>query len=295
MKGWIREIAAGTGRAPGESREYSFLKKIRLDVGRKLDTLFAGQYHSAFRGMGLSFESVREYQYGDDIRNIEWNVSARMNHVFVKEFIEERELSILLMIDISGSVDFGADRTKRDVVLEMAALLLHLAQINNDRISVLLFTDRVEKFLRPRKGRRFILKALEEIMKCEPQGRGTDIGAALDFARRVLKKRSVIFCISDFLDDRNDFALKMRHLGRRHDIIPVQVSDPAEREMRGFGLMEMVDLESGESFLSDVRPGVNSFPELQEFDVIRLSTDESIEGPLLRFFEKRNRTRRSGK
>ena len=217
-----------------ESQELALLKKIRLQPSRKLNTLFMGEYHSAFKGHGLSFDAVREYQYGDDVRSIDWNVSARMRHLFVKEYIEERELSVVLMIDMSGSTEFGSGQRKRDLILEVAALFLNLAQINNDRVSVCLFTDRIERFIRPKKGRKFILKVLDEILKCRPASRKTDISGAIDFIQRVLKKRSIVFIISDFLDPDDSFILKMKLLARKHDIIPVQVSDPLEKEVALF-------------------------------------------------------------
>ncbi len=274
-----------------DAPEQALLKKIRLKTSRKLNSLFVGEYHSAFRGYGLSFDAVREYQYGDDVRSVDWNVSARMNHLYVKEYIEERELSVMIMIDVSGSTDFGSARRKRDLILEAAALFLYLAQMNNDRVSAVLFSDRVERFIRPKKGRKYVLKVLDEMVNCRPEGRGTDIGQALDFARRVLKKRSVIFVISDFLDARENFILKMRLLAERHDIIPVQVSDPLEKETRVFGLAEFVDLETGRVFLSDAIPERGAYPALREFNTIELSTGESMEIPILRFFERRNRTR----
>jgi uncharacterized protein (DUF58 family) len=274
-----------------ESQELALLKKIRLQPGKKINTLFMGEYHSAFKGHGLSFDSVREYQYGDDIRSIDWNVSARMRNLFVKQYIEERELSVVLMIDMSGSTEFGSGMRKRDLILEVAALFLNLAQINHDRVSVCIFTDRVERYVRPKKGRRFILKVLDEILKHQPEGRKTDISGAIDFIQRVLKKRSIIFIISDFLAPDDSFVLKMKLLARKHDIIPVQVSDPLEKESRFFGLTEFVDLETGKVFLSDAIPEKGNFPVLTEFNSIALSTGESIEIPILKFFEKRNRTR----
>lgn len=274
-----------------EAKELSLIKKIRLRTGKKLNTMFVGEYHSAFKGYGLSFDAVREYQYGDDVRNVDWNVSARMNHLFIKEYIEERELSVVLVVDVSGSTEFGSGASKREVILEVTTLLLNLAQINNDRISVLLFSDRVEKFIRPRKGRKFMLKVLDEILMTRPSSRRTDISLALDFVRRVLKKRSVVFVISDFLDDKGDFMLKMKLMHRKHDIIPVQVADPMEREMRFYGLAQFVDLETGKVFYSDTVPEKGGFQELAEFDHILLSTAEPIEIPLLKFFEKRNRTK----
>ena len=273
-----------------ESRELTLLRKIRLQSRRKLNTLFVGEYHSAFKGMGLAFDSVREYQFGDDVRRIDWNVSARMNHLFVKEFVEERELSVVLLIDLSASGEFGSVRTKREVLLEAATLLLYLAQMNNDRMTVILFSDVVEKIIKPRKGRKYILKVLDEIIKHEALSRGTNISLALDTARRVLKKRSIIFVLSDFLDS-SDYLLKLRLLSRKHDIIPVQISDPLEREMKFFGLTEFVDLETGEVFLSDSVPEKGNFPRLTEFESIQLNTEEPIEVPMLRYFEKRNRTK----
>ncbi len=274
-----------------ESREHSLVKKIRLRTGKKLNTMFVGEYHSAFRGYGLSFDTVREYQYGDDFRSVDWNVSARMNHLYIKEYIEERELSVVLMVDVSGSTEFGSGASKRDVILEVATLFLNLAQLNHDRISVVLFSDRVERFIRPRKGRKFMLKVMDEILTCSPASRGTDISGALDFVRRVMKKRSIVFIISDFMDDRGDFQLKMKLLRRKHDIIPVQVMDPLEREMNILGLAEFVDLETGKVFLSDALPERGNFRELADFEHILLSTAEPIEVPILKFFEKRNRTK----
>ena len=182
-----------------------FLKKIRLETGKKINTSFSGEYRSAFRGYGLSFDSVREYIPGDEVRRIDWNVSARMNHLFIKEYIEERELSVVFMVDLSGSTDFGISRKKKEVILEFLTMMLYLANMNNDRVSVILFSDKVEKFMRPGKGRKYVLKVLDEVIKCRPQSRGTDISAAADFMQRVMKKRSVVFVISDFIDTKNDY------------------------------------------------------------------------------------------
>jgi uncharacterized protein (DUF58 family) len=274
-----------------ESPELSLLKKIKIQTGKKLNTLFVGEYHSAFKGFGLAFDSVREYQYGDDVRTVDWNVSARMNHLYVKEYIEERELSVVLVVDMSGSTEFGSGKRKRDLILEVSALFLHLAQMNNDRVSVLLFTETVEKYITPRKGRKFILKVLDEILKCKPSSKKTDIANAINFIQRVLKKRSVIFIISDFIDRSDRYILRMKLLGKKHDIIPVQILDPLEKEMRLFGLTEFVDLESGKVFLSDAVREKGKLPVLSEFNSILLNTGESIEIPILQFFEKRNRTR----
>lgn len=273
-----------------DSKEVALLRKIRLETGKKINTMFSGEYRSAFKGYGLSFDSVREYIPGDDVRSIDWNVSARMNHLYIKEYIEERELSIVLIVDISASTLFGSGRSKKDVVLEFVTFMLHLAQMNNDRISVILFSDRIEKYLKPRKGRKFVLKVLDEILMIETSGRGTDLPGALDFFQQVTKKRSIVFVISDFLSGRHDeVMLKMKILGRRHDVIPVQVSDPLEKKMKIFGLTEFSDLETGESFLSDSIHETTGLPDTAGLEAIKLSTDDQIEVPLLKFFTGRNR------
>lgn len=273
-----------------ESRDHSYLKKIRLKTKRKITNLFSGEYHSAFKGQGLEFESVREYAYGDEVRSIDWNVSARMNHLYIKEYSEERELSIVLLLDVSASNDFGSSKSKKELMMEAASLFLYLAQMNNDRVSVVLFSDRVEKYIRPRKGRKFILNAIDEIEKCHPSSSKTDLSAAVDFLRMVMKKRSVVFFVSDFLD-RGDYLLKLKHLSRRHDIIPVHLSDRMEREMNISGLAEFTDLETGETFLSDSVPSDNNFKLFDSMDSIILDTAAPIEMPILKFFEKRNRSR----
>ncbi len=273
-----------------DSKEVALLRKIRLETGKKINTMFSGEYRSAFKGYGLSFDSVREYIPGDDVRSIDWNVSARMNHLYIKEYIEERELSVVLVVDVSASTLFGSGRSKRDVVLEFVTFMLHLAQMNNDRISVILFSDRIEKYLKPRKGRKFVLKVLDEILMIKPAGRGTDLPGAIDFFQQVNKKRSIVFVVSDFLTGRHDeVMLKMKILARRHDVIPVQVSDPMEKKMKIFGLAEFFDLETGGSFLSDSIHENTGLPEITGLESIKLSTDEQIEVPLLKFFTKRNR------
>lgn len=273
-----------------DSKEVALLRKIRVETGKKINTMFSGEYRSAFKGYGLSFDSVREYIPGDDVRSIDWNVSARMNHLYIKEYIEERELSIVLIVDVSASTLFGSGRSKRDVVLEFVTFMLHLAQMNNDRISVILFSDRIEKYLKPRKGRKFVLKVLDEILMIRPSGRGTDLPAALDFFQQVTRKRGIVFVVSDFLSGSHDeVMLKMKILARRHDIIPVQVSDPMEKKMKVSGLAEFIDLETGENFLSDSIYENSRLPDTAGFETIKLSTDEQIEVPLLKFFTKRNR------
>jgi uncharacterized protein (DUF58 family) len=270
-----------------DSQEIALLKKIRLETGKKINTMFAGEYRSAFRGYGLSFDSVREYIPGDEVRRIDWNVSARMNHLFIKEYIEERELSVVFMVDLSGSTDFGISRKKNEVILEFLTMMLYLANMNNDRVSVILFSDKVEKFIRPGKGRKYVLKVLDEVVKCRPESRGTDISVAADFMQRVMKKRSVVFVISDFIDTKGDYLLRLRLMSKKHDVIPVQVYDPVEQEMNLFGLTEYLDLESGKTFLSESIPYSIKLPDTGEFNSIKLRTDEQIEIPILKFFSKR--------
>lgn len=275
-----------------DSNELALFKRIKIKTRHKLNSLFVGEYHSAFKGYGLLFDSVREYQYGDDVKNIDWNVSARMNHLYIKQYVEERDLSIVLMVDLSASIEFGSVRRKKELLLELVTLFLYLAQMNNDRVAALLFTDEVEKFIAPKKGKKFIVSVISEVMNYRPRKRGTDISHAVDFLQRVLKKRSVIFVISDFLDE--DYLLKLRLLRKKHDIIPVVISDPLESKMNLFGLAEFMDIETGKTFLSDAIPERSDLPVIPNIDSIYLSTDEPIEAPLLKFFEKRNRSRLIG-
>ena len=273
-----------------DSANDKLLKKIKFRISRKLDSRFVGQYRSAFKGNGLQFETVREYQFGDEIKSIDWNVSARMNHLYVKEFIEERELNIVLMIDISGSMKFGSKRKKNDVLMEIATLLLFLAEQNNDRMSVMLFTDKVEWFFTPKKGRKYVLKVVKEILDFKPESRKTDISAAIDFSLSVLKKRSIVFVISDFID--NSYLIKLKRLRRKHDIIPVMVSDPLEKKFNFLGLTQFYDLENNDMVFSSI-PGDTLKNEIQGFDVMSLSTSESVENSILKYFEKRNKKRLS--
>ncbi|MBN1501678.1 MAG: DUF58 domain-containing protein [Spirochaetes bacterium] len=264
------------------------LKKIKISFHRKLNTNFAGEYRSAFKGNGLQFETVREYQYGDEIKYVDWNVSARMNHLYIKEFIEERELNIVLMVDISSSMQYGTMKRKDEVLMEVITLLLFLAQYNNDRVSVMLFTDRVEWFFTPQKGRKYILKVIREIMNFKPAGSGTDISKVIDFSMTVLKKKSVIFLLSDFIDD--NYLVKMKRLRRKHDVIPVRITDPTEKRFHFFGLTQFYDLES-KSTVHSTSPGKPLDDEIHGFEVMNLSTDEQIESSILKYFEKRNRKR----
>lgn len=260
-------------------------KKVKLSVSKKVNSRFAGQYRSAFKGNGIQFENVREYQYGDEVKTIDWNVSARMNHLYVKQYMEERELNIVLMIDISGSMEYGGGKKKSDILLEVTAVLLFLAQYNNDSISVLLFSDKVEYFFKPKKGRKYVLKVLNDIMTLKPESRKTDISQAIDYCSNILKKKSVIFVLSDFIDD--NYGIKLKRLRRKHDVIPVKISDPTEKKFRFFGLTQFTDMETGESFYSTKSSEMTD--EIAGMEVLNLSTDESVENSILKYFELRNR------
>ena len=205
----------------------TLLKKVRLiEIKTKgiSQNIFSGEYHSAFKGRGMSFSEVREYTYGDDVRNIEWNVTARMNHPFVKVYEEERELTVMLLIDISRSAFFGTQvQTKNALITEIAAVLSFSAINNNDKVGVILFTDRIEKFIPPKKGKTHILRIISDLLETEPKGKGTDIAAALDYFNHVVKKRSIAFVFSDFFDRQYEKPLQIA--ARKHDVIGVHIHD----------------------------------------------------------------------
>ena len=227
------------------------VRKIEIKTRGLSHNIFAGQYHSAFKGRGMSFSEVREYQYGDDVRDIDWNVTARFNKPFVKVFEEERELTVMLVIDLSESLDFGTVRqTKRDMVTEIAATIAFAAIQNNDKIGVIFFTDRVEKFIPPQKGRKHILYIIRELLNFEPQSSRTDISVPLQFLTNALKKRCTAFVISDFIDN-GDFKNAMTIANRKHDVVAIQVYDRRLAELPKIGLIKMRDAESGEEVFVD--------------------------------------------
>lgn len=229
------------------------LNKVRLieiHTRSVVNALFAGEYNSVFKGQGMEFAEVREYQYGDDIRNIDWNVTARAGRPFVKLFDEERELTVLLVVDASGSGAFGsASHMKGEIGVEISALLAFSAIKNNDRVGLVIFTDEVEVFVPPKKGRRHVLRVIRELLYFEPQGRGTSIAAALEYLDRVVHRRGVVFIISDFRDHGYDASL--RRLSRRHDTIAVNLVDPREHELPNVGMLTFQDAETNEQILID--------------------------------------------
>ncbi len=224
------------------------IRSIEIRTSRMVSDVLAGQYRSAFKGRGMEFEEVRPYMYGDDIRSIDWNVSARVGEPHVKVFREERELTVMLAVDLSGSLSFGTRaQLKRELVAEVAATLAFSAIRSNDRVGMLLFTDGIEEIVPPRKGTRHVLRIVRDLLAFEPKGRGTDIARALDELDATLSKRSVVCVVSDFLADGDDrWEASLARLRRRHDVIPIVVADARERELPDVGIIDLEDLETGE-------------------------------------------------
>ena len=227
------------------------VRKIEIKTRGLSHNIFAGEYHSAFKGRGMSFSEVREYQYGDDVRDIDWNVTARFNKPYIKVFEEERELTVMLVIDLSESLDFGTvKQTKRDMVTEIAATIAFAAIQNNDKIGVIFFTDKVEKFIPPQKGRKHILYIIRELLNFEPESSRTDITVPLQFLTNALKKRCTAFVISDFIDE-SDYKNAMTIANRKHDVVAIQVFDRRLAELPKVGLIKMRDAESGKEMFVD--------------------------------------------
>jgi uncharacterized protein (DUF58 family) len=286
------------------------LKKVRrIEISTRglVNEVFSGEYHSVFKGRGMNFAEVREYQYGDDIRSIDWNVTARTGAPFVKIFDEERELTVMLVVDVSASGDFGTrERMKGEVAVEICALLAFSAIKNNDKVGLIIFSDHVEKFVPPRKGRRHVLRVLRELLFHRPEGRGTDITTALDYLNHVQRKKAVTFLVSDFRDEGFEKALAVA--GRRHDLVAVRVGDARERELPPLGFLELEDPETGERVVVNTSSATfrTAFAERSEnarlaldrtlrrtkVDVIDIETGEPYVKPLMRFFQERMRRQR---
>lgn len=221
------------------------VRRIEIKSRRLSSNIFAGEYHSAFKGKGMSFSEVREYQYGDDVRDIDWNVTARFNRPYVKVYEEERELTVMLLIDVSGSVDFGTQmRTKRELITEIAATLSFSAIQNNDKIGVIFFSDKVEKYIPPQKGRKHILYIIRELLTFTPQGKKTDISEALEFLMKIQRRQCAAFVISDFID-RHDLTDKLKIAGHRYDLNAIEVYDIRMKELPDIGIVEFRDAETG--------------------------------------------------
>jgi uncharacterized protein (DUF58 family) len=283
------------------------VRRIEISTRGLVNDVFSGEYHSVFKGRGMNFAEVREYQYGDDIRSIDWNVTARTGSPFVKVFEEERELTVMLLVDVSASGDFGTrGRLKGEVAVEICALLAFSAIKNNDKVGLIIFSEGVEKFVPPRKGRRHVLRVLRELLYHEPEGRGTDITAALEYLTHVQRKRAVTFLVSDFRDEGFDKALAVA--GRRHDLIAVRIGDVREHELPALGLLDLEDPETGERVVvNSSNPGFRrAFQEVgvkrreeldavlrrSKVDVIDIETGQPYVKPLMRFFQDRLRRRR---
>ncbi|MEL6971851.1 MAG: DUF58 domain-containing protein [Bacteroidota bacterium] len=294
------------GEAPSEQTTSDLLKRVRkIEIKSKGLTkhIFAGEYHSAFKGRGMSFSEVRGYQYGDDVRNIDWNVTARTGDPYIKVFEEERELTVMLLIDISRSSFFGTTKQmKNEYITEICAVLAFSAINNNDKVGVIFFSDRVEKYIPPKKGKSHILRIIRELLDIQPEGRGTDIAMALRFFNNVVKKRSICFMLSDFMSQ--DYESPLRIVARRHDLIGVHLYDPREKELPNAGLIRAKDAESGSLRWVDtgdqiVREAYKDWFEKnyqyfrEQFlrsgaDTISIATTESYVNALHHFFQRRS-------
>ena len=227
------------------------VRKIEIKTRGLSSNIFAGQYHSAFKGRGMAFSEVREYQFGDDVRDIDWNVTARFRRPFVKVFEEERELTVMLLIDVSGSLDFGtAQRTKREMATEMAAILAFSATQNNDKIGVIFFSDRIEKYIPPKKGRKHILYIIHEMLDFKPESKRTNVAAAIEYLTRVMKRRCIAFVVSDFYAD-NSFQKELQIANSKHDVVAIQVYDQRAKTLPNVGLMKVMDAETGHEMFID--------------------------------------------
>ncbi|HHU35006.1 MAG TPA: DUF58 domain-containing protein [Bacteroidetes bacterium] len=278
------------------------VRKIEIKTRGLSRQIFAGEYHSAFKGRGMAFSEVREYQYGDDIRNIDWNVTARFNHPYVKIFEEERELTVMLLIDVSGSGLFGTTKgTKREIATEIAAVLSFSAISNNDKIGVIFFTDRIEKFIPPQKGRKHILRIIRELISFKPESDKTDISQSLSFLTNAIKKRCTAFVISDFISPRFEDALRIA--SKKHDVVAIRIYDPLESEIPNVGFIKVADAESDEEKWIDtsMRSVRESYSDWWRehtdrvtasftrsgVDTAVIRTDEDYVKPLIKMFERR--------
>ena len=285
------------------------VRKIEIKTRSLSHQIFAGEYHSAFKGRGMAFSEVREYQWGDDIRNMDWNVTARMRTPYVKIFEEEREMTVLLLIDVSGSRLFGTtDKLKRDLITEIAAVLSFSASINNDKVGALFFSDKIEKFIPPKKGRSHLLRIIRELVYFTPQSRGTDISEALRFLTNAIKRRCTAFLLSDLMDfDANDnprYEEALKIAKNRHDLSVINIYDPREREIHNVGLVRVKDSESGKFLWVDTSSkelrreyakwGEDAFLKSKQLlrkyavDNVSISTDQDYVKGLISFFKSRS-------
>jgi len=278
------------------------VRKIEIKTRRLSDHIFSGEYHSSFKGRGMTFSEVRQYQFGDDIRSIDWNVTARYNEPYIKVFEEERELTMMLVVDISGSESFGTTQQfKRDILTEISATLAFSAIQNNDKVGLLLFSDEIELFIPPKKGKTHVLRIIRELIEFKPQSRKTDLTQALRYFSNVMKKKAIVFILSDFIDTNYDNALKI--VGKKHDVTGIRVYDKLETELPKLGMVPMRDAESGEiklvntnsksvranyraNYLKTVDYYEDSFTKSGS-GVINTRVDESYVKKLLGYFKRR--------
>jgi uncharacterized protein (DUF58 family) len=282
------------------------IRRIEIRTRRLVNDSYAGEYHSIFKGRGMEFDEVRPYQIGDEIRTIDWNVTARTGQPYVKRYVEERELTVMLVVDASASENFGSvSRFKRELAAELTAVLSFAATTNNDKVGLLIFTDQIELYIPPRKGRRHVLRIIRELLAFEPKRRGTDIRMALEKVNQMLKRRSIVFLISDFLSDPESYRKAMSITNRRHDVIAVDLHDPLESEMKDVGLIALEDPETDEIVWVDtsskawkqaygenirqLENGKSNVFRQAKVDHIGIGTNEDYTVPLTSFFRERAR------
>lgn len=282
----------------------SQVRQIEIKTKGLVNQVFSGEYHSVFKGRGMEFSEVREYQFGDDIRNIDWNVTARFGHPFIKIFEEERELTVILMVDLSGSLIFGSvQKTKQQIAAELSAVLAFSALKNNDKAGLLLFTDKIEKFVPPRKGRKHVLRIIREVLSFEPVGKSTSLKTALEYMNSAIKKRSIVFLLSDFIDEGYEKILKAA--GKKHDLIGVVINDEREISIPKMGLVKFIDAETGlerwidtssskvqerlEEYRNQITLKRKNLFAAGRIDNIEVKTGEDYVKPLIRFFRMRER------
>ncbi len=285
---------------------YDKIHRIEVRTKGRVAGVLGGEYHSAFKGRGIEFAEVRPYQIGDDIRSIDWNVSARMGDTYVKIYEEEREQTLLLAVDLSGSADFGSqEKSKREIAAEVCALLAFSAVQNGDKVGLLLFSDRIEQFVPPGKGQRHVLRLVRELFTCDPGGRGTDLTEALRYTLGVLKRRAIVLLVSDLFDAGYEKMLKA--VARRHDTVAVELRDPREEELADVGLVDLTDAETGATYTLDTssRRARRAFADAARarqsaseallrrarVDHVPIRTDADHLEPLVRFFRQRHRVR----
>jgi len=278
------------------------VKHIEIRTNRLVNEAMGGEYHSVFKGRGMEFDEVREYQYGDEVRSIDWNVSARMGHLYVKRYVEERELTVMLALDLSASEAFGTTRRfKNELAAELAAVLAFSAIKNNDRVGAVIFTNVVEKFISAQKGTKHVLRVVREVLAYEPAGRGTSIEAALKYLNNVVRKKCVLFLISDFLDEGYEQALRVAN--QRHDLIAFPIDDPRQHELPAVGILKLLDPESGQvtwidthnaQLREDYRRMATDLVNLRtrvfqrnRIDFVNISTAQPYDVPLVKFFRER--------